>query len=184
MTSRLTDDAVDAATPTTTVAAALPDLTLRTPPNWTAVCFFAALGGLHLGNAVTSLINDRQAGFLSLGFAAVFLAVAVAAWLVACELTVLRRERRIRLRSGYRRLALERSISFRNVHGVRMTHSTGRAPLACKVEVLCDNEDLVCPPTAYPNQQALYLALAMNVRLIKVYPDDPTVSPRRDESVN
>ena len=28
------------------------DVTLRTPPNWTAVCFFLALGGLHLSIAI------------------------------------------------------------------------------------------------------------------------------------
>jgi hypothetical protein len=35
--------------------------------------------------------------------------------------------------------------------------------------VLCENEDVECPPTRIPRQQALFLAMAMNVRLIKVY---------------
>lgn len=164
MTSRLA--VVDAS------LAMVPPLTLRTSPNWTAVWFFAALSGLHFSIAIPAFYHQRWEGFLSLAFALVFTCVAFAAWLVAWELTIRPAERCIRLRSGYGRLCLERSIAFRNVHGVRVTNSPSRSALACKVEILCDNEDLECPPTHHPQQQALCMAMIMQVRMIKVFPSE------------
>jgi hypothetical protein len=76
------------------------------------------------------------------------------------------------LRTGYRRICVERSIPFTDVHGVRLTMIGRDAPLACRVEVLCDNEDLECPPTSVPRQEALCLALTMGVPLIKVLGED------------
>src|SRR5215210_9525188 len=38
-------------------APATQDLTLRTPPNWTAVCFFLALSGLHLSIAIPAFYH-------------------------------------------------------------------------------------------------------------------------------
>jgi hypothetical protein len=36
------------------------------------------------------------------------------------------------------------------------------------IELLCRGEDVPCPPTTIPRQQALFMAMAMNVPLIKV----------------
>lgn len=149
-----------------------PDLTLRTPPNWTAVIFFLALGAVHLSIAIPAFLHQRWEGFLSAAFGVLFVLVAVVCRLVSCEFTIVRSQRRIRVRSGYRRLCVERSIPFGDVHGVRVTMIGRDAPLACRVEVLCDNEDIECPPTTVPRQEALCLALTMGVPLIKVYGDD------------
>ena len=149
-----------------------PDLTLRTPPNWTAVIFFLALGGVHLSIAIPAFLHHRWEAFLSLALGLLFVFVAVVCRLVNCEFTVLRSQRRIRVRSGYRRLCVERSIPFAAVHGVRLTMIGRDAPLACRVEVLCENEDLECPPTSVPRHEALCLALTMGVPLIKVLGDD------------
>jgi hypothetical protein len=145
------------------------DVTFRTPPNWTAVGFLAALGLLHLWMATHAMYLGRWEAFLSLGLGTAMLIGAVVSWLVGVEMTICRRERRIRLRTGYRRISVDRYIPFRNVHGIRLTILSDRSPLANRIEVLCDNEDLDCPPTLIPRQEALFLALAMNVRLIKVY---------------
>ena len=149
-----------------------PDLKLRTPPNWTAVLFFAALGGVHLSIAIPAFMHHRWEAFLSLTFGVLFVLVSIVCRLVNCEFTVIRSQRRIRVRTGYRRVCLERSIPFGDVHGVRLTMIGRDAPLACRVEVLCDNEDIECPPTAVPRHEALCLALTMGVPLIKVYGDE------------
>lgn len=153
-------------------ASATPDLTLRTPPNWTAICFFAFLGALHLSIALPAFYHRRWEGFLSLAFGVIFIGVALLCRLVCSDLTIERQKRRIRLRTGCRRLCIERFIPFQSIHGVRLMMMPGRSPDASRIELLCDNEDLQCPPTDIPRQQALCLALMMNVRLIKVYADD------------
>ncbi|MGB7158344.1 MAG: hypothetical protein WBD40_09790 [Tepidisphaeraceae bacterium] len=156
------------------------DLTLRSPPNWTAILFFAGLGGLHLSIAIPAFYHQRWEGFLSAAFGVIFLVVALACWLVASDLTIERRNRRIRLRTGCGRLSFERFISFDNVHGVRLMLA-GSSPRSSRIELLCDNEDLECPPTDIPRQEALCLAMTMNVRLIKVYAEDqPDPAERLD----
>ncbi|MBA3273452.1 MAG: hypothetical protein H0T11_06220 [Chthoniobacterales bacterium] len=168
----------DIITPPPTDAATLPSLTLRSAPNWTALLFFATLATLHWSIAIPAFYHRRWDGFLSLGFATIFTCASIICWLVACELSIRPAEKRIRLRSGYGRLCVERSIPFQDVHGVRVMHSSSRAALACRVAVLCDNEDLECPPTLHPQQQALCMAVMMNVRLIKVFPEAAEVPAR------
>lgn len=166
------------ATPSPTSSAVLPPLTLRSAPNWIPLLLFATLAALHWSIAVPAFYHHRWEGFLSLGFATIFSCISIACWLVACEISIRPAEQRIRLRSGYRRLCVERSIPFCDVHGVRVTHASNRSAFACRVEVLCDNEDLECPPTLHPQQQALCMALMMSVRLIKVFPDASETSAR------
>jgi hypothetical protein len=162
---------------------ALRDLTLRTPPNWTAICFITALGALHLSIAIHAFYHGRWEGFLSLALGIFFSALALACWLVCSDLTIEQRNRVIRLRTGVGRACIERSIPFQCVHGVRLLMMAGRSPSASRIEILCDNEDLECPPTDIPRQQALCLALAMNVRLIKVYGDDVPENAERLEAM-
>jgi len=38
---------------------------------------------------------------------------------------------------------------------------------------VCRHEDILCPPTRIPRQQALFLAMAMDVPLIKVSDEEP-----------
>ena len=159
------------------------DITLRTPPNWTAIAFVAGLGALHLGFAIHAFYHDRWEGFLSLALGVLLSAVALLAWLVCSDLTIEQGNRRIRVRTGYRRACVERFIPFQAVHGVRLLMMPGKSASASRIELLCDNEDLQCPPTDIPRQQALCLALAMNVRLIKVYGDEVPDSVERLENV-
>ena len=80
-------------------------------------------------------------------------------------------KRRIRIRSGLNaRFCFERWIGFDDVHAVRLTFSPSERPRS-RIEVLCDNEDIECPPTSTPRQEALCLAVLLNVQLIKVWGD-------------
>jgi hypothetical protein len=151
------------------------DLVTATAPNWTAVWFFATLSFLHWCICLPAFAHGRWEGYLSLIFASVFAGVTLISYRAKCEVAVLPVERRIRLRSGVGRLRLERSIAFDDVHGVRLTINEATRP-SSHIEVLCDNEDIIWPPTSYPRQHALYLAVTMGVRLIKVIGDDPSES--------
>src|SRR5687768_11044920 len=79
-------------------------VTLRTPPNWTAILFFALLSMLHLYMAVHATVHHRPEGLLSWIMGCGFALVALACWCVSTEMTLLTDEKRLRLRSGYRRL--------------------------------------------------------------------------------
>jgi hypothetical protein len=155
------------------------DVVLQGPANWTAIVFFATLGLLHLAIALPAFARLRWEGYLSLMFGVAFVVAAMVSFMVRFEIAILPTERRIRLRTGLSRLHVQRYIAFCDVHGVRLTlcHPSGRG--ASRIEVLCDNEDIECPATPIPRQEALCLAMLMGVRLIKVFPDgtaapDPT----------
>jgi hypothetical protein len=147
-------------------------LILKTAPNWTAVVFFACLGLLHACIAIPAFWHGRLEGYLSCAFMVIFLNASVVTYFVRFELTIQTRQRRLRLRSGTRRVAYQRYIPFDDVHGVRLTMlSAPDYPLA-RIEVLCDNEDIECPPTTVPRQESLCLAMLMGVQLIKVTRND------------
>jgi hypothetical protein len=159
------------------------DVTLRTPPNWTAICFFLALGGLHLSIAIPAFYHRRWEGFLSMAFGVIFVCVAMLCWLIKSELTIERRAQRIRLHTGLGRLCVQRFIPFQSVHGVRLLLMAGHSSPSSRIELLCDNEDIECPPTDIPRQEALCLAMTLNVRLIKVYADDLPEASERIETM-
>jgi len=158
------------------------DLVLRTPPNWTAVIFFAMLGGLHLTIAVPSLLVGRY-GYLSLILASIFLVVAAVGYRCRGEVALLTSQRRLRLRTGTRRFCYERFVPFSSVRAVRLTVEPGLRRDHCEslIELLCRGEDIPCPPTSIPRQQALFLAMAMNVPLIKVSDEAAPPAPERIE---
>ena len=158
------------------------DITLRTPPNWTAIGFFAALGALHLSIAIPAFYHGRWEAFLSAAFGCIFVGVSFLCWLVCSDLTIEQTNRRIRLRTGVGRVCMERFIPFQSVHGVRLMMMPGRS--SSRIELLCDNEDIECPPTDIPRQEALCLAMALNVRLIKVYGDDVPETAERLEPIS
>jgi hypothetical protein len=155
---------------------AFADLVFRTPPNWTAVGFLGMLGGLHLAIAIPAFLHHRWEGFLSLGFGCIFVVCSVVCSRCRFELAVLASQRRIRLRHGLSRCAFERFIPFPAVRAVRLTLSNQvkRNRPESRIELLCPYEDVECPPTAIPRQEALFLAMALNVPLVKVSDDSVT----------
>jgi len=146
-------------------------VTLRTPPNWTAIFFFMLLSLLHFYMALHALLHDRPEGFLSWIFGTAFALVALMCWRMGCEMTVLTDERRLRLRTGFRRLYIERFVPFSRIRNVRLTLLHPRTPTSAKIELVCDREVIECPPTCVPREEALCLAMNMNVELVKVYGD-------------
>ena len=150
------------------------DLVMPYPPNWTAVGFFGILGLLHLTIAAWSFWQEQFAGHVSLILGTVFSGSTIFAYRFRYEVGVLRSEARLRVRTTLLRSLLpERSIPFARVQGVRVfVHDDddhGRASHGdSQVEIVCDDESIDCPPTTVPRQQALFLAMAMGVQLIKV----------------
>ena len=141
--------------------ARIPDLVFRTPCNWTCVLFFGCLGLLHLTIATLAFFHGRFEAYLSMVLGMLFIGVSIVAQRCRFEMAIQPCERRIRLRSGTRTLHYQRFIAFTSVHGIRLTQPA-------RLEVLCENEDIECPPTVIPREEALCLAVLMGVRLIKV----------------
>lgn len=154
----------------------VPDLVLRTPPNWTAVGFFSALGILHLSIALPAFLDGRWEGYLSLILAGAFVTAGTISARFRFELAILPDGKQLRLRHGTRRFHFERTVPFAAVHGVRVTLPVGQA--AATIQLLCPHDDITCPPTAIPRQQALFLAMMLEVPLIKVSDrDSPHEAP-------
>lgn len=149
------------------------DVTLRTPPNWTAVGFAAMLGTVHLSVALPSLLEHRWACHISLIVGTISLLAAVVGYHCRSELALLTSQRRVRLRTGVGRFCYERFIPFSGVRAVRLMVEPGvRAKQTeSTIQLLCRGEDVLCPPTTIPRQQALFMAMAINVPLIKVSED-------------
>jgi hypothetical protein len=87
-------------------------------------------------------------------------------------MAVLAAERRLRLRTGSRRVYLERSVPFANVQTVRLTLLDPRSPHSAHIELVCAREVIECPPTAVPREEALLLAMTIGARLAKVYGEE------------
>jgi hypothetical protein len=138
---------------------------------------------------VPSLLVGRY-GYLSLILGTIFLCVAVIGYRCRCEIALLTSQRRVRLRTGLGRLCYERFVPFSAVRAVRLMREPDirRHEGESLIELLCRGEDIPCPPTKIPRQQALFMAMAMNVPLIKVSeeaapdriePEPLTVGPDR-----
>jgi hypothetical protein len=157
-----------------------PELVLRTPPNWSATVFFAALSTLHLAIAIPAFSKGHIEGTLSLIFGCGFFVVSVAIYLARQEVAFLPHARAIRIRNGVGRVRLQRFIPFDDVHAVRLIMTRDGRCVESRIEVLCDNEDIECPPTGIPRQEALCLAVLMGVQLIKVTNDGECERPARE----
>lgn len=159
------------------------DLVLRTPPNWTVVIFLGMLGGLHLSIALPSLWVGRY-GYLSLIIGTIFVAVSLVGYRCRFELALLNSQRRLRLRTGMGRLCYERFVPFSSVRAVRLMVEPGltKDQTESLIELLCRGEDIPCPPTRIPRQQALFMAMALNVPLIKVSDGTAAEEPPPDRT--
>ncbi|HMB95966.1 MAG TPA: hypothetical protein VKK61_08010 [Tepidisphaeraceae bacterium] len=160
----------------TTSAASARDLTLSSPPNWTAICFFAVLSGLHCAIAFPAFYHGRWEGYLSLIFALFFATAAIIAYFARYQMTILPQRRCIQIRQRIGPVKFRRFIAFDDVHAIRLTMHGSRES---RIEILCDNEDIDCPPTTIPRQEALFLAILIGVRLIKVCDDSPSSGHRK-----
>jgi hypothetical protein len=145
------------------------DLLFKSGPNWTAVVFLATLSALHYGISIHAFVHARWEGTVSFVLANAFALASVAAYLSRYQMLIIPSQRRICVRSGIGRLCFRRFVPFSAVHAVRLTMA-GES-LDAQIEMLCDNEDLRCPPTTIPRQEALFLAILLDVQLIKVCPD-------------
>jgi hypothetical protein len=154
----------------------LQELVLHGRPNWSACVFFACIASLHFYIAVhlfrTSGISGiGWEGLISSLLGGCFLLVALMCAIARSEISIRPRQRTIHLRSGVGRLATNRTLPFTAVRAVRVTLWQSMRGPQSRLEILCHGEEIPCPQSTIPRQQALYLALVMNVRLIKISDD-------------
>src|SRR5256885_10757592 len=84
------------------------DLVFRTPPNWTAVIFFATLATLHTCICVPAFFHGRWEGYMSLIFALIFIVCSITSVRFIKEMAVLPIERLVRVRIAVGRFQSER----------------------------------------------------------------------------
>ena len=146
------------------------DIHLRSRPNWTAVWFCGLLGASHLVLGTWALLQNRWEASIGFLFAVMFLAAAIVAAIFRNEVSVLVSRRTIRTFCGIGRFHFSRSVSFGDVRAVRITCGQGRLGES-RVEIVCDDDSIDCPATPILRQQAVCLALALNVSLQKAWDD-------------
>lgn len=159
------------------------DITLRFPPNWTAVIFLGVLGCLHMSIAIPAFYAGHFEGEMSLLLGTVFLTAASLCRLARSELVILASQRRLRQTLWLGRIWLDRATAFRKVREVRLYLDERSPGVESRIEIICDHDSIECPPSRVPRQEALCLAMTMNVPLVKVtahQPLGPTASARLD----
>ena len=154
------------------------DVLLRSPVPWPLVLVAAVLGTLHLGVALFHLQPGSRAAMIAGAVGLAFLLTAIAFGCLHRDLEISVSRRYIRARRGFGRFSRERAIPFSAVQSVRLTQVDHHGHHQSRIDLLCDRGDVPCPTTDMPRQQALLLAMALNVQLIKVWQSS---SPTRPE---
>lgn len=150
----------------------------RSSPDFLYTSLFAVLSVLHAGIAVPAFLHQRWEGCLSAVFCPFFATVAVLCRTFCFEIAVLRDEKKVRIRHGVGRLFVERVVPFGAITDVRLTLLGGKGPESSQIELLSRNDDIRLPHSDQPRQEALLLAMMLDVPLVKVYGDN--VLPDRD----
>ena len=148
------------------------DLVMRYPPNWTAVIFFACMSFLHLINGLGAFWKGKIEGELSAVLGVAFAVATAVALRLKNELAVRPSARDLHLRTSLGKVWFERHISFASVKSVRLFLGGRTRVCESRIEILCEGEAIECPSTRVPRQEALYLAMAMDVELIKICEGD------------
>ncbi len=170
------------------------ELVLHGKPNWPAGIFFAAMAALHAYIALHTFGTSNWEGLISAVLAATFLLVTDLCLLSRHQITISPLDAQIYIRRRFGKFTFNRVLPFTAVRAVRVTLWQSRrrpqsrveprpksAPKS-RVDILCHGEELPLPPTKIPRQQALYLALVMNVSLIKISDDRPAPDSTSDRS--
>jgi len=156
-------------------------ITMRWPPNWTAVIFFATLAFLHVSICVPAFFYGRWEGYMSVIFALIFGAITVGCLRIKSQLIVDPGEKMVRARTSLGRFVSEREVPFNGVRGVRVTICSARPHPESRIELLCPGEDIECPPTDIPREQGLLLAMTLDKPLIKVFAEGVQATDRLGE---
>jgi hypothetical protein len=156
------------------------ELVLQGRPNWPAGIFFAAMAALHAYIALHTFGTSNSEAMISAILAAVFLLVTDLCLFCRHQITISPLDAQIYVRHRFGKFSFDREIPFSAVRAIRVTlWQPRRGPQSrpkSRVDILCNGEELPCPPTKIPRQEALYLALVMKVRLIKISDDRPAPS--------
>lgn len=153
------------------------DVLLRSPINWPLVITAIVLGGLHF--VVAAIHADRGswtapvAGLIGALLLLTALVVACSQRDVEISVTL----GLIRTRRGLGRLAHKRAVPVSRVHAVRLTQIDQHGHHQSRIDLLCDRGEIPCPTTDMPRQQALLMAMTLNVRLIKIWQSSTPTHP-------
>ena len=147
------------------------DLILHGRPYWLAGVFSCLMATLHIYIAVHALASNSIEAVICSSLAVCFLFVACFCVLTRHQIAICPTSREIRIQRRFASFVLDRELPFGCVRAVRVTLWQSRRGPQSRLEILCNGEELPCPPTKIPQPEALYLALVMNVRLIKVSND-------------
>ena len=146
-------------------------LVLYNRPPWTFSMLSGVLGIMHLAIWTISILHQHYEAYLSLFFGCAFSAIAVALLLTRYELEVVNTGKFIKLSTRVGRFHSTRHVPFSEVTSIRLTMTDDGTQGRQLIEIVCRDEVIECPPTCVAQQEALCLAMLMDVRLIKATDD-------------
>jgi hypothetical protein len=150
---------------------------LRHPRNVLLVT--VALAGafaLFLGTVFLPATNIATIAIAD-GVGAALMMVALVAWNVRREVEISVSRQCIVLRRGLGSLCRQRLIGFNRIRAIRLVQVERHGRHWSRILFVADSEDLDCPTTVSPRQQALLLAMTLNVRLIKIWQSTTPTAP-------
>jgi hypothetical protein len=141
------------------------------------------MGGLHLANGIPALLAGRIAGSLSTLLATLLFSAAFILWRLRVELAIRPSAGELCLSARFLTLWSNRRVMFNEVHCVRVYLPSPSASRESQIEILTATGPIDCPPSAIPQQQALWMAMAMNCELIKISDGNPPPPARHESAV-
>lgn len=157
------------------------EIVLRWPPNWTAVFFFGTLASLHTVICVAAFLHSRWEGYMSAIFAVLFWSLSLICYRLEARLVILPPQKRVHVQLALGPFLSDRIVHFETIRGVRLTICNNARHADSRIELLCHDEDISCPPTDIPREQALFLAMTLDVELTKAFADNAVDSDRIDQ---
>jgi hypothetical protein len=160
-------------------------LCLKYPANWPLVAFLGVLALLHLGIAMIAYSARPAEAQICLLVGSFFAGAALLAGLMHHELVIRPDRGCLSMCRSLGFLRLERKVPFDQVQSVRLTFTPSTSMEKPRIDVLCGGRAIASPMTLVPRQQALCMAMLMNVELIRIYSrQEPCLAHRMDESGN
>ncbi len=153
------------------------DILLRRPRNWPLATVVLALALAHFGVAAVRPTPDPLPILLGDAMGLALLIVALCIWTARHEVEISVTRQTVCLRRRVGPWQSQRYLAFGRIQAVRLIQTEHRGRHTSQIELVADSEDIPCPTTRAPRQQALLLAMALKVRLIKIWNSTTPTAP-------
>jgi hypothetical protein len=153
------------------------DVLLRSPVNWPLASIAAITGVLHLLVAALYLPHAIWTAVIAGVMGAGFLLLSVLVLGCQRDVEISMTRGLVRTRRGIGPFARQHVTPVAHIHAVRLTQIDRHGRHQSRIELLSERGNISCPTTDMPRQQALLMAMTLNVQLIKIWQSSTPTHP-------